>query len=353
MFKKILFALLIVSVLTHADYNFSKVATIGSDVEMDIVSFTIDKEENIYITNRLENNILVFDKNGNLIKKIGQYGIGPGEFSSIKWPMFLDDRLFVSDDNRKLVNIFQKDGTFIEQKTFGQKAPEFLRSIEQKLVTGIDIGVAPNENGSLELYSSFCLFDNMLNIKEEIAKTKIPFDLKNPKLNPEDFIPVVSFSKKSIFVGEIDENRYLIDVFDLNGKKTNTISKGYRKIKISDELLKKMNRSVTVRADNGNDGSGVVENKFENPFHKAIQGMWVDKYDNLIVASAEDLYSESPNFDLFKDDKPVEEVSFSFLPENTDDYEFRNSISFFSDKVYFINRSSDYPVIDVYTYNLE
>lgn len=70
----------------------------------------ISENGNIYLTGAFIPYILVFNKNGEFLKKIGQEGRGPGEFSQ---PWFittdLTGRLIVGDFEQRRVSIFDKE----------------------------------------------------------------------------------------------------------------------------------------------------------------------------------------------------------------------------------------------------
>jgi hypothetical protein len=60
--------------------------------------------------------ILKFSKDGKLIKRWGQTGTGPGEFDQ-PHALAMDsrDRLFIGDRNNNRIQIFDHDGTFLEE----------------------------------------------------------------------------------------------------------------------------------------------------------------------------------------------------------------------------------------------
>ena len=63
----------------------------------------VDKDDNIYVSDYGNNCVYKFDKNGELLKRVGKKGSGPGEFYSPRGVAVADDRVFVCDcDNHRI-----------------------------------------------------------------------------------------------------------------------------------------------------------------------------------------------------------------------------------------------------------
>jgi len=77
------------------------------------------KSQHLYIVDTIEHRINVYNQEGKLIHRIGQRGLGDGEFN---FPTMLsiaaDGTLFVTDSLNFRVQIFSQDGTFINK--FGE-----------------------------------------------------------------------------------------------------------------------------------------------------------------------------------------------------------------------------------------
>jgi sugar lactone lactonase YvrE len=72
--------------------------------------------------------IVKFDKNGKFIKTWGKKGSGPGEFDTPHALAFdSKGRLFVADRNNNRIQVFDQDGNFLEQMTqFGRPSGLFI-----------------------------------------------------------------------------------------------------------------------------------------------------------------------------------------------------------------------------------
>ena len=91
----------------------------GEDQEGNVILFDagyvlVDEDENIWIVDRRDFNIKVFDPEGNFVRSIGKQGEGPGEFQGVGYVTFLPDgRLLVMDYQASRTSLFDKAGGFI------------------------------------------------------------------------------------------------------------------------------------------------------------------------------------------------------------------------------------------------
>ena len=105
--------------------TFEEELTIGEEDETgEIILYqpsrvVVDDEENIYISDRSDQAIKVFDKRGQYLKTIGAQGGGPGEFKSIgNMDVLPDGRLFVMDYRSRRASIFDSEGEFLTSFNF-------------------------------------------------------------------------------------------------------------------------------------------------------------------------------------------------------------------------------------------
>ncbi|MBK8945420.1 MAG: 6-bladed beta-propeller [Ignavibacteriae bacterium] len=178
--------------------NYETLLTIGKDVLGDVEylfndpKFVLtDKENNIYVAERSELTIRVFDPNGNFLRRIGRRGRGPGEFLDITL-MFInsDDEIIVFDNFNAKINFFKINGVFIKQITFKFDDILWPRSIienNKHYLLGFKL---PNINGSFHLFN------------KNFSKSKIKFPNKifnesDDKLVDE--IMSLAFKNSSVF----------------------------------------------------------------------------------------------------------------------------------------------------------
>ena len=75
-----------------------------------------DADENaIFFCSQRQHVVFKIDFVGNLIKRIGRNGQGPGEFKLPLFPCLIGDRLLVSDNGNSRIQIFTLDGAYVKQ----------------------------------------------------------------------------------------------------------------------------------------------------------------------------------------------------------------------------------------------
>lgn len=85
----------------------------------------VDEAENIYVSDSRAGHILVFNKSGEVVRKIGQKGRGPGEMMfPLEIQILANKELIVNDTGQTRAHIFSLDGTFVRQMTTSQ-VPNF------------------------------------------------------------------------------------------------------------------------------------------------------------------------------------------------------------------------------------
>ena len=79
----------------------------------------VDKDDNIYVSDSERNCVCKLDKNGELLKRIGRKGGGPGEFRFVRGIAVAGERLFVCDRDNHRVQVLTTDLEPVMQ--FGSK----------------------------------------------------------------------------------------------------------------------------------------------------------------------------------------------------------------------------------------
>ncbi len=87
-------------------------------------SICVDKQDRLYVTDGTHNRVLLFDADGNLVKAIGQRGLGPGDFDMPRIISCFNNALIAVCENPMvhMVSIHKTDGAFI-RKFHTQYAP--------------------------------------------------------------------------------------------------------------------------------------------------------------------------------------------------------------------------------------
>ena len=314
-------------------------------------ALTVDNYGNVYIIDGMDQSIKVFDEKGEFKYKFGKSGQGPGEFVRAQSIVVTKDNIFVSDAGRRVVSKFDLDGTFVDNIPFTGDVPSSMKVIDDDTIVGLVIG-SEQKDGKFFVVGALKIFDSLLNEKSVVEKFMTPLDLTNPQLNPMDFMPSYSGNGDKLYFGKIDENRYQISSYGIQSNDQKNIKRRYRKVRMSDEAVARMERSVRVETDTDGERNS-VDNEMNDSYHKAIQASWVDKYGNLLVMAADQIYTDKLYFDIFKRDKLVGKMEF---PIEIGDRGFTSSIilSFYNDKAYVIGEDDNGEmVLNVYQYNYD
>jgi hypothetical protein len=98
-----------------------EVLSIGSpdsDLLYQWVGVVADEHQNLYVTDSMDYSIKKFDSKGNLIKKVGRKGQGPGEFSAPRLVGCTEKLIYVTDQYKLFIQIFDKDLNYIGKIEF-------------------------------------------------------------------------------------------------------------------------------------------------------------------------------------------------------------------------------------------
>jgi DNA-binding beta-propeller fold protein YncE len=120
--------------------------------------------------------IVKFSRDGKFIKTWGRKGLAPGEFDTPHALAFdSKGRLFVADRNNNRIQIFDQDGNFIEQWTqFGRPSGIFIDAKD-------NIYVADSESNSVRRHPGWKRGIRIGNIRDEMVTAFIPDPDENAK----------------------------------------------------------------------------------------------------------------------------------------------------------------------------
>ena len=99
--------------VTVFDRNGKKVQTITHKKFSHPTGVTIDKSDNIYVSDNGISSLFKFSKEGNLVKVDGQKGTRPGEFSDPSSLKVINDTLYVCDRGNHTVQILNTDMEYV------------------------------------------------------------------------------------------------------------------------------------------------------------------------------------------------------------------------------------------------
>ena len=176
-------------------------------------------------------------KNFKLIKKFGKSGEGPGEFKYSKntqMPMsmsFYKNQLFVNSPMK--ITYFDLDGNYIREMKV-KTVDRILYPFDNKY-----IGLGSTSATNKRFYMGFTLFENDFNVIKTVFLSD--FEVNNPR---KIILPLTNFFYKPIYKGKIyintSSNKFVINVYDREGKQDYIINKNYPKIKVHANYKKKV-----------------------------------------------------------------------------------------------------------------
>ena len=73
----------------------------------------VDKDDNVYVSDRINCSLLKFSKEGKLMQVVGQKGTRPGEFSDVDMIKIINDKLYVCDRGNNRVQILNTELEYV------------------------------------------------------------------------------------------------------------------------------------------------------------------------------------------------------------------------------------------------
>lgn len=193
--------------------------------------FDVDAEGNIYVVafKNTEYFVYKFDSVGNLRNLFGKYGQGPGE---LQWPfrptIMNGKHLSLFDGQKKTLYVYDGQGRCLEEKHLpGASQIEPLPNGKYLVKAFVD-GLVTKESYAMGLY----LYDR------EFRKIK-ELDRRVYSMDSSIFIPYFMWRSTPKYIYVINQNRgYEIWVFDLDGNPVRKITKDFKPVHATDELIK-------------------------------------------------------------------------------------------------------------------
>lgn len=180
--------------------------------------------DNLYFFNTIKNSFLVYDSDGVFIKSFGRYGRGPKEFEQVMgYTLDQNDNLYVYDDLQKLVKVFDKNFELVNTKEIDNTA--YYISSHDILVHGSDLifGVIETRANSLINNPSFLIQSppimlvDINNLTEErFLGTYDPY-LK--EIESSYNRPLFAFDKQANMLLVSHQNTYRFQEYDLKSGK--------------------------------------------------------------------------------------------------------------------------------------
>lgn len=251
-----------------------------------VQDISVDDEERIYVLDRRESHIQVFDGSGKHIRTIGRKGQGPGEIQNpFNIHISPQKQIIVNDAGSRRLLFFAKDGKFIKQLSLA-KMPlfQYPEIDSEGTIYGslMILGLKPRTE--LRKYNS------NLDLISVIASIEYP---NLPTMNP--FMPLIYWgviNGDSVIWGI--PTKYELQTVNSEGKVIEKIIRDYDPIKITEIEKEEMKRYLAKRGY-----SSII--KIEIPkYHLAYKHISFDDEGKIILGTYEKAKDgESYYYDVF------------------------------------------------------
>ncbi|MEM3408609.1 MAG: 6-bladed beta-propeller [Candidatus Micrarchaeia archaeon] len=242
-------------------------------------SYDFDVNNNLYILDRYEGTITVYDENGKLINKFGRKGEGPNEFLDAHFMVINKDKIYVYQ-GFFVLKIVDLKGEYISKKVCGYvyENPLRVRSVGDKFY--ILKGKTDHTFTKLKIILSSC--DETLRGGKELFKYEYPLGLSGPPC----WEWMLILDNGEFYYPEDNLNKYLITKYDSSGKPKLKFGREYQIKKFSEEARKEFYSTYKKEIEKG-------RMKFlESP--PIVRRMFQDEKENIWVVSGE-VYEDNRN----------------------------------------------------------
>ncbi len=248
----------------------------------DISGLDVSDEGHIYVINRPDANVRIYDIKGIFLRTIGRKGQGPGE---MEMPLYIQVQvgagqdIFVFDYIGARGLYFSPDGAFLRQQhSRGTFMP--VRMNSQGQLIGMEILAPPPLGGKVLRTYDADLQPRFEIAKEEQGSNRI-FDIGRPAcycaVKPDD----------SIVWG--DSREYVLHILDPEGRRIRKITKPYDPSPISNEDRESINKRYADAVRHG------MKVEFRSHY-PAFGGIFVDDAGRILVKTYEREKSENAAF---------------------------------------------------------
>ena len=266
----------------------------------------VDARGNIYIGDNSDMAIKVFDQTGKFLRAIGRQGEGPGEFTFIGDMVPLPDgRLLVTDFQARRTSIFSPEGQFLVSYPWKKN---YLRvHLASESSCTLEEGVYTEETRERWIKKIDFAGEELISF----GKFSFP-EIKMIRVGESGMVSTsVPWTPASVFAGDNSRqwlyhcpgDRYLIEVYDENGKLFRKIDRPYEAVPVTDEDISELKSEMTERPDSP---AAKLYAQMEFPKVKMITDrMIVDNDGNLWVRTSEvkkEAGKEITVYDIFNPD---------------------------------------------------
>lgn len=307
------------------------------------MSMDIDKDGNIYILDQYSSSVKKYSNDGEFIRSFGRQGNGPGE---LMYPMSLDvqgDSVFVSCTAVSKFVKYDLDGGHVEDRTHTNRGFIKFSTLNDSAFIALSLNVYVEDDEYIIQYT-LDKVDNSLRAEANFNKNSIPASKLNNESNFLDQLFPYAVSKNEVYIAENSEDKFCINVYDHNNKLLYKITRDYMRqpfLEKDREMYQEKLKSIAPDFE---------QFPLVASYKKAINGLWIDKDENLWVASSVKRNDRNAGImvvDVFRDGVFINRVEFSEI-EGYDFYDINKDLVFYKNQLCILDKSGS--CVRIYEY---
>ncbi len=276
--------------------NFKEEFSIGEgefdeDMFAELTSLDVDGDGNIYILDRKDKKVKIFDSSGKFVKKFGEEGQGPGEmYLPVSIQVTPSNELVIGDAANQRLMFFSLDGEFQREMSTALKARALVLPLfdTQGNIIGQQVVVTEESQILREVRK----YDSELNSLFTITSIDITAIVQG-KINPFELVFFYQLGKDNDIYCS-NPNEYEIKVLNADGKLVKRILKDYDSVKVTEKDKEEFFERVP-------EITGPLKDRIEFPdVYPAYQNFTLDEERRLFVRTFEKGKEEGEYFfDVF------------------------------------------------------
>ena len=248
------------------------------DMFAELTSLDVDGDGNIYILDRKDKKVKIFDSAGKFVKKFGEEGQGPGEmYLPVSLQVTHNDEIVIGDAANQRLMFFSLEGEFQREMSTALKAQGLVLPLfdTQGNIIGQQVVVTEESQILREVRK----YDSELNSLFTITSIDIT-SLVQGKINPFELIFFYQLGKDNDIYCS-NPNEYEIKVLNKDGKLVKRILKDYDSVKVTEKDKEEFFERVP-------EITGAIKDRLEFPdVYPAYQNFTLDEERRLFVRTFE------------------------------------------------------------------
>jgi hypothetical protein len=201
------------------------------DMFAELTSLDVDSDGNIYILDRKDKKVKIFDSAGKFVKKFGEEGQGPGEmYVPVSLQVTRNNEIVIGDAGNQRLAFFSLEGEFLREMSTAAKATALALPMIDSQGNIIGQQLVTSEN---QLLREVRKYDSEMNTLFTIASIDNT-NLIQGKINPFQVVIFYQLGKEdTIYISNPDE--YEVKVINADGKLMKRILKDYDSVKVTEK----------------------------------------------------------------------------------------------------------------------